>query len=360
MSLVSCNVLNDFDQLNTEEFQKVLLSAWINFGAYLNQDGTQDGDINTLQHSGFRGEFLRDAATESMTVDEMKDIVTIETRPDPHNTLIHRAPTPRPVDYYDLEKAEIVSKVHELPLTLWDRAMMAECARLNAPQLAVFEQSWENDMSNGANALCNADWMITPLDIECLDKVVTEMHGQAEAVRMLTDVLGVNLRWKDDGRIRRSASMTPEVKWAEMVPPPRYVHDFKKLEKQILRFLKCPVVHRGIFPIREMPRLWTVRSIEHWHTAKIESIMLTMNGGLSDRKIGLESEFVIHQTPSRPQHPITAQHVSAMNWAKLLGGHRGYINCEYPQIAVAFQIYVEQNGAFYRMDWDSHNVDEGM
>ena len=336
---------------------------------YNDHDGSQDGDINTLQiHSQHRQqEFTRTAECEKLSVEEMFDRVTIPTHLDLEGKLVHRDITHQPVDY-DLLKAEATSKVHELPMTLWELRMMGECARLNAAQMAVFEQHWARDLSNAANARPDSRWMISPIDIECLFQVVCDLRGEKEAHRMLTDTIGVNVRWKRDGRIRLAASPTPEIDWDMMVPPPDSAISVTALEDAILEFLQSPYHTDGPWSIpspQQQDRRdgkWTKRRVTLRNLEEVVDELLSdpSNQHIQRDEMTEEAPFVVRRTALRPEEVVTTNHVKSLNWARQRLGRRGHPHCTYPYIAKAFQVHCEQNGAFFKLDWRAHVTTDGM
>ena len=346
-------------QFNSPEYLRLLLSAWINFGAYLNQDGSEDGDVNTLQfHKAHRQEFTKTRKIKSLTTEQMSNIVTIETKNDPDNLLTPRDPTPRDI-VYDLQRAEAVSKVHEIPVSLWDLRMMSECERLNAPQRAIFDQHWNRDWSNTANPFPNSQCMISPLDIKCLHHVVCDLRGEKEADFMLTDVIGVNVRRKRDGSIRLSANPNPVIKWKLMVPPPQSEAPVSELVESVLEFLHSPYNSDGSH-MAPPDAQWDEETVQRVNLEEIVQELQSINPNLSRTDLRVEGPFIVRSTALRPKVEIKQYHLTSLNWARDRGGRRGHAHCPYSSIAKAFQVYCEQNGSFFNLNWKAHVVSNGM
>ena len=328
--------------MNEESYQRLLLTSWINIGAFLNQDGSQDGDINTLQCQK-RCEYSNPADIERNTK-MLRDTITIpEKTPDPNDIL--RAPTHKPVPY-DLAAAEVISKVHELPSTLYELRVQAECQELNAAMIEQWREDMEQDLSNIANRRPTATYMCTPLDIECLQTVVTDLYGLEEAIRMTTDTLGVNWRSKRTGRVIRRRSRNPTIDWQTMTLPIDTTIEHTALRDEILRSIGCTYFHLGPFPDYTA---WDAPTVTAMDQIQIEGRARSMNPSMANPTLALEARGIVGYTALKPAEQVTAHHVNSLNWARQRGWTRGRCPFPYSKLAIVFQRHCEQNGAFFRV-----------
>ena len=345
--------------MNTEEYWRLLVTAWINLGIFNLQDGSQDGDINTLQVQK-RMEFNSTAEAHHDT-QTLRDIITIKERslsPSPSNPIeiVERPLTHKPV-LYDLDTAERISRVHEVPKTLYQTRMEAECQRICAPMIDEWRECMSRDLSNLSNKLPQCSWICTPLDVECIKNVVTELHGQREAIRVVTEVLGLNWRCSVTGRIEYARSSRPEIDWATMLAPDERVVKVDDLLNIILTSARC--LYNADGPVLTTDVSWfsllTSEQLIHSENAHTLQMVSNLNPLLSARVVQRDYRAIMGYNAMMPERMVTAQHLQYVNWAHRRGGKRGECCSSYRRLAVTFQRHCEQNGAFFRVMWNEHD-----
>lgn len=340
--------------------QSMLLKAWCNLGAFNRHDGSEDGDINTLQRN-HRPEVAFTEDNE-LSVPEMLRRVTIRRRL--NGTVSRHEPLHRPRcqwrgDEYDITALKLHSRRHELPKTLWHRKTMMDCFTLNAPQKQIYDELWAQDQSNIDLAFADTRWMITPTDVEVLFALVQDIAGRAEAEYMQTMILGLPLRRDCDGAIVVAASPSPLIKWKNCLPTPRYWRKANRLRDDILDHLHIP----GVSPKVDFDEDAVDEKqlhVEELHEQRVLEHVKWFNRNMSAEQVEAYAPQIKRYSLAKPKKTVSRIVRSSTRKAVRGGVQRGKSVRSGYDFAVAFQMFVETNGALFRMDLTEHVVDDGM
>ncbi len=339
--------------MNRPENQKMLYDAFINLGIYLPLDGSQDGDVSTLQRQETQVEH-EDIPSQNPTLTELKDRITIPIRNDVRSTDIRRERTPLDAPY-NIDIADELSRVHELPPTVWSKRVEDDCVTLNRSMLRQFREDMARDLVDTSNPEPRPIHMITPLDVECLIEVVTDLFGEGEAQRLCTDIIGIPIRNKKTGLVVHAASDNPRINWGAMSYPVERAEEPDAIETAVLADLGNPHDTDSDSEYEEV----TAADIMTEERLHIEERVRSINSTLSPTQISEEARGTIGFTALRPADLVTPQHVEAFNWAKRRGGELGKCAVDYERLAICFQRHVEQNGAWFYVDWYTHKRRNG-
>lgn len=291
----------------------------------------------------------------------MKERITIPTR-DPRPGDVPREETPKNAKY-DLDVAEQVSKVHELPKSKWAELTEDDCRRLNKSMLIQFREDLSRDLADTSNPEPNPMYLITPMDVECLLEVITEIRDKEEAERVCTDVIGIPVRSNPSGRVIYPAEEHPLIDWDTMTYPVKRIASVSAVETAVLRDVQCRYLSatpdNAIAPLTE-------QQLIQYEEAYIVQRARGLNPNLPDMVLATEARGIIGFTAMRPRQDVSPQnvyyplHLRAINWARLRRAERGICTIPYNKLAVSFQRIVEQNGAWFNVNWYSHRTDNGM
>lgn len=339
--------------------EHMLYDAWTNFGPYLPHDGSRDGDVNTLQRNRRpEVEFTND---ETLSLDEMKKRVTIPRKPFSESgrpMVCRKRCSYRPTNY-DISALKKVSRCHEKPTSLWELKTRWDCAALNAPQNEVYDNVMGHDLSNVDAAIPNTDWMISPSDVRVLYNVVTDIAGEAEAKYMQTKILGLPLRRKCDGAMIVPGYPSPEIKWENMLPTARLWRSKDSFRDQIVMHFQIPGVTPNVdFAVDSAAAVdWKV---EWLHEALVKSSVRALNAHLSEDEVRAYAPLIKRFSLAKPREHVTRFVTKSTRLAVRAGVQRGVSPRSDYDFAVAFQIFVEANGALFRMDETAYVAHDGM
>lgn len=328
----------------------MLYAAWINFGLYLPHDGSLDGDADTLQRNK-RAEvsFTND---NEMTLDEMKRRVTIPKRSSSRsgNPLKRRRKCPYRPKHYDITALDSQSRLHERPLTLYERNTMNDCARLNASQQRIYDELMSKDLSNAVDSQPDTRNMITIDDVHVLHQVVSELRGEDEADYMQTHVLGLPIRRKEDGTVCKAASWQPEIDWSTVVPPQRFVSSDDFLRDAIVKHLRIPgLIESDDHVVDESDAKATDPAT--LHRQELVDELLFMNAARDQRSITVHAPFIQRYSTLKPESGDSFDLRISIEAARRGGGRRGRTRKTGYELCRAFSKYVVSNGALFRMKW---------
>ena len=345
-------------QMNTEpQYQRMLYAAWANWGAFNAHDGSEDGDVNTLQRNR-RAEvsFTND---RELTLDEMKRKVQIRRRTTPTrsgNDPIPRRQCPyRPRDY-DITALDEQSRLHERPMTLWERNTMRDCDRVNAPQQAIYDELIGKDLSNAVYAQPDTRCMITPADIQVLHQVVSELRGEEEADLMQTRILGLPIRSKMDGTILKPPSWQPLVNWTTMIPIPHVPTSDECVRDSIVQHFRIPgLIEEGDGDEKQSDTITVHGATLHKQT--VLSDLQFLNPNWSQQDLAVHAPFIQRHSTLLPESGDSIELRISMQAAARGGGRRGLTAKSGYEMARAFVMFVVSNGSLFKMKWQ--HVDQG-
>ena len=346
-------------QINSTK-KAMLLGAWTNMCVYNNTDGSQDGDVNTLQRNlRPEVEFTND---NKLSVKEMQRRVTIRhrtTRTKSGRPPVTRKPcTYRPLDY-DVTALKPQSRGHEKPTTLWERFTRMDCHLLNAPQKRVYDEAMARDVSNLDAAVPDTRWMITPSDVKALFAVVEEVAGREKAEFMQTHKLGLPIRRKSDGAIVIPASPSPKIDWPKMKPTPRFWREDNTLRDEIVDSLHIPGVSRNVdYPPGSVdPGTF---DIEEMHEELVESAVRFNNPHWDDEMVRAYAPLIYKFSVVKPEERVTTTVTTSTRKALRSDVRRGISIRSGYDFSIAFVKFVEANGALFRMDAQQFVVTDGV
>ena len=351
--------------MNTKVYERLLLTSWINLGIFNLQDGSQDGDINTLQLTRQREYQSTANGPQRHDTQTLREAITIEHQPTPSPTptlpLVERPPTPKDVQY-NLNAAERVSRVHEVPKSIYTIRMERECQRICAPMIAEWRESMSQDLSNLSNSRPQTDFICSPLDVECLKNVVTEIRGRREAIYLLTKIMGINWRNPETGRIQFPASRRPVIDWSSMTLPQLHEFPVTQLRDIILNDVRSRSLIEGPThsPDRSGIRPWTTEDLLCEASQRAMERVAAMNPHLPAGLVRRDYRAMMGYTALMPSGRVTDDHLNCVNWSRERGGLRGECCTSYRRLARAFQQHCEQNGAWFRVKWDALDDQEGL
>lgn len=324
-------------------------------GIYNPMDGSRDGDISSLQRQRGRREHTAIPA-RNLSTEEMLALITIPERSDPpSSTDILRAPTPRNVRY-DIDAAHNVCLIQEPSQSTWSRRVAQDCRALNRNMLRQFREDQDRDQSNAANAEPDAIHLITPMDVECLVHVVTELFGEEEANYMCTKVIGIPVRHRKNGKTKYTADRNPLIDWSTMCYPVKRAANPRALHDSLMKHVESRYTNP---PTPNVPDA-TVTELEQDERTSIEDRAMEMNPDLPRHVITAEARGIVGYTALRPMDIVSRQHLDAVTRAKQRGGIVGENSASPYLLATGFQRYIEQSGAWLKTNWFDHRRNSGL
>lgn len=326
-------------------------TSFINLGLHNPHNGSFDADVRTMQSQQFR-EFSSDdvvmyehgAVAAAMTIARRS-----ESEMGPN--YIDRESTPRGI-LNDIAASNVMSRVHEVPLSLYEMRTRHECSVLSANSVAQFTRAFNRDTSNAANIRRSTKSIITSIDVASLVAVVTALEGEDEAKTMVTDVLGLHFRDKESGAIEVRASDEPEINWSAVhAPIQQHIHRNDKRDS-ILR--AC-----GFDKLMEKDPDQTLTALTPPTLRAKEQANLLQRARRISPSADAQHPFTIQRARAllgwsalRPQDLITTDHLNLVNRAHLRGATVGVCCTSYRSMWRAWQKHVEQSGPFLRVQWD--------
>lgn len=341
----------------------MLVTSWINAGIFNPEDGSRDDDYTSMQYQ-HRLEFEGPIDRESRTTEELLELVTIPHHPDPDDPLQLFLSTPRieppTLDHnnppeYNLTRTRRVTNAHEVPRTLYQNRLAAELNLLNQNFLDQWELDWARDLSNIANPLPNADFAISPMDVECACNVVTALRGEEEAKHFMTHILGIHWRSRKNGEIELYRGISPRIPWEQLASPDPVRQDPEWLSSSILKWLQW-----WEQPMEQNPLNWTTSLMQREHNNFITAECRRLNPALTDQQVAYEARWIVGGSAIMPTETCTRKQIRVRQSAADYGGRVGESPIGYRRWDMAYRLFCEEDSSFFRIRLNSAEYERGV
>ena len=329
-------------QLN--QHPALLGHSFVNFGLYLNLDGSQDGDVSTL-HADSTYHSSNSVLSSNLAK------VTIQRRPVGPHTIC------RPISPLNTLYRWTPARSFPTPHLFSDNRLFLllqhDLRPFNQHVVDQFRASLAEDWSDPSTQIPDLDQCLDARDAVAIRRVWKWKYGEAGVLRLNLEMMGIPHRTEQGGAIQlpiRPGSVHLIPKWQ---PPPKVPAHESALVVDVLKALqlfKLPIV-RATCSCSE-PFLISLEKQE-------QTIWMTVHSQLSGLQSELEREHVAGRTRWLPNARCCGATIRARRWAALRGQRLGDSPASLSQWEFQWIHLCEQVGHLLMIEYNSLQSQQG-
>ena len=353
--MVARFVIEAVKELEHPKYQHVFVLAWCNFGLYLNLDGSQDGDINTLHDDKHK---LSNYQKKIRTRDCINK-VTIKKRSE---WLYDRNwNTQNVIDgQYTIQSACNNSNIPLNQDNINLLYLKYDVQHVNEAQIVRFVDNFNQDWTNVDYSLPISDHMLTPYEVAAMKEMYIKYGDDDMLIELFTKKLHIPLRDRNN--------QITHIAHPKEVSDPMIINILKETQEYNTQFIQNILNEIDI----------------NWHSDEIENVleigslitesdlqMLNKNEQIELTKLINKSsnnheltkqdlQTIVGWSWLLPDGKYQPQRLDAANWARLRGGKVGESHVEYRIWHELWQKYCEQSGPLSQIDITSEILEEDM
>ena len=340
--------------LDDRKYLNVFVLAWWNYGLYLNLDGNEDGDVNTLHIE--QNNKLTDIEKLLRTKECIRKVQIRRNK----NGLFERNWDSKYEIYefqkmvYNINKACENSNVQKNQDDINLIYLKYDLARLNEKKLVKFMDEFKGDWTNNDNPMPDTGDMISPYEVLSLRKIYMSHGDDQMVVDLFTKDLGIPMR-DDHANITHLPIMSQQNE--EILTR---VHKFQQQCEYNTTFIQDILEEVNFNWHSEekqngndlvMTSLLTESDLKQLNEEEQIEIATILNQSANNQSYTQqELQTIVGWSWVLPNGKLQPNVLNAANWALVHGGKVGESQISYKRWHKLWQDYCEQSGPLSELD----------